>query len=164
MIGAGGETGADTEAVDRDSLGAEADEVGLVEGGGGEDSHLGEATVVEDRAHPPGVAGEVARVDAHRLDSDPRRRQPGRHLDHPLCALLRVVGVDKQDHVVRLGAGKGLEGAHLAHVCLHIRVGHGAEDRDCEARRGEGGGAAVEAGEVAGARREQGCLTAVGAA
>ena len=110
------------------------------------------------------MVGQVAAVNAHRLHRDALGRQPMRQRYQLPGGCLGVVGVDQQRDRLRVRAGKVLKGLGLARMYLNEGVGHGAKQRDAPVQAGQHGGGAVKAGQVAGPRRQQAGLGAMGTA
>ena len=102
----------------------------------------------------PGMCRKIAAVQAHALDADAIRPQLAGQGDHLGCGGFSVIGVDQQNHVVRMGTGKMLEGGGFIRVCLDVGVRHGAEQRDVVQRSGQHGGAAGKSRHIARPRRE----------
>ncbi|OIQ74721.1 hypothetical protein GALL_436230 [mine drainage metagenome] len=164
LVGRGVHARADAVAVDRRALRAQRVHRVLVEVAAGEDAQRAAAAGVENGAHAAGMLAEVAAVDAHAVDEQSVTRQSRGQRDDLVRGRLGVVGVDQQGRRSRVRAHEVGEGLLLVVVRLHVRVRHRAVQRDVPAHAGEHCRAAVEAGQVAGARRQQRRFGPVGAA
>src|SRR4029450_13294519 len=125
----------------------------LVEIAAREYRDVGTSAGVENRAHAARMLTQIAAVDAHALERDARAAQARGQGDDLVCGALGVVGIDQQHGIFRVRAREKIETGPFVSMCLDVRVGHRAEQRNAELADGFDGCRPSTPGEIAGARR-----------
>ena len=164
LVGRGVHARANAKAIYRCAGRKQLGHAVLIEIAARQDGDAGQAALVQDSAHTACVVGKVSAVDPHALNVDTVARQLVGQRDQAAGRRLGIEGVDQHRCRPGMGTGEILERVGFAVMGLHKSMGHGAKQRNTPFQAGQHSRAAVQTGEVAGARRQQTGLSAVGAA